>query len=189
MVKSPKTTQPAAVIELNYAHAVVQDALNDYLSKKGRSKGNDIKGFTTYRNTQPVQGDSVNADLYFKVERKSRKEKEVTTVSLLLTAPDAGAAPTNVHYMSMSQAKDFLNGLVPTIDSYDLELKIKDQNKIITKAESKYKDLISDGQDLEKKRASIEKNIAENKQQQQKQVSEIEGQKQILATLVNQRKA
>src|SRR5436190_11179651 len=70
--------EPAAVIELPYTHSVVDAAMNEYLSKKGKSRGNDVKGFNTFRNTQPVQNDSVNADLYFKTERKSRSEKEVT---------------------------------------------------------------------------------------------------------------
>ena len=76
-VQYQKNEQPAAVIELPYSPDVVKDAMSDYLSKKGRSKGNDIKGFTTYRNTQALQSDSANADLYFKVERKSRQEKEI----------------------------------------------------------------------------------------------------------------
>lgn len=61
-----KRLQPATVIELPYSPAVVDAAMNDCLAKKGRSRSNDIKGFSTFRNTQPVQTDTVNADLYFK---------------------------------------------------------------------------------------------------------------------------
>jgi hypothetical protein len=64
--------QPDAVIELPYPPDVVDAAMSDYLSKKGKSRCNDIKGFVTFRNTQLAQNDSVNADLYFKTERKSR---------------------------------------------------------------------------------------------------------------------
>jgi len=186
-VTSLKKLQPAAVIELNYPPAVVEDALNDYLSKKGRSKVGDIKGFTTYRNTQPVTNDSVNADLYFKIERKSRKEKHLTTVSMLLTAPDENATATNLHYMNMQEAKDYLNGLVQTISSYDLEQKIKEQNVVLTKTENKYKNLVIDGQNLQKKKIALDKNIAENSQEQQALSAEVESQKQILATMVGKR--
>src|SRR5438067_3924123 len=86
-VEVQKNLQPAAVIELPYSPDRVHSAMDDYLSKKGRSRSTDIKGFTTFRNTQAAPTDSVNADLYFKVERKSRKEKEVSIVSLLLTMP------------------------------------------------------------------------------------------------------
>ncbi|MER3464936.1 MAG: hypothetical protein C4329_11500 [Chitinophagaceae bacterium] len=186
-VTSLKKLQPAAVIELNYPPAVVEDALNDYLSKKGRSKVGDIKGFTTYRNTQPVTNDSVNADLYFKIERKSRKEKHLTTVSMLLTAPDENTTATNLHYMNMQEAKDYLNGLVQTISSYDLEQKIKEQNVVLTKTENKYKNLVIDGQNLQKKKIALDKNIAENSQEQQALSAEVESQKQILATMVGKR--
>jgi len=91
--------QPAAVIELPYPPSVVDAAMSDYLSKKGKSRSNDIKGFITFRNTQPVQNDSVNADLYFKTEHKSKKEREVTVVSLLLMPIEAQTNTGNLRMM------------------------------------------------------------------------------------------
>src|SRR5687767_15425279 len=91
-VKFQRTQQPAAIIELPYAPDMVRAAMNDYLSKKGKTKGNDLKGFTTFRNTQLVQNDLANADLYFRVERKTNQENNNSTVSLLLTAPKEGNA-------------------------------------------------------------------------------------------------
>jgi hypothetical protein len=187
VVTSSKTILPAAVIELDYPPSVVEGALNDYLSKKGKSKASDIKGFTTYRNTQPVPSDSANADLYFKIERKSRKEKQVTMVSMLLTTPDAQAAATNLHYMNMAEAKEYLNGLVSTISSFDLEQKIKEQNIVLIKTETRYRNLQEDGQNLQKKKAAIEKSIAENILEQQAQAADIENQKQLLAGMIGKR--
>ncbi|MGB8194220.1 MAG: hypothetical protein WCF67_19975 [Chitinophagaceae bacterium] len=186
-VESQKKQQPAAVIELPYAPDVVSAAMNDHLSKKGRSKGTDLKGFTTFRNTQHTQDDSINADMYFKVERKSRQEKGVTVVSLLVNGPAEGTTDS-LHYLKMDQAKIFLNELVPAIEAYNLELGIKDQNESLAKAESKLKSLVNDGADLESRRASIDKKIADNKADQQKQMNEIESQKLKLASQVNQRR-
>jgi len=189
-VEYQKQLQTAAVIDLPYPPSVVNAAMDSYLSKKGKSKGNDIKGFTTYRNTQPLQSDSVNADLYFKTERKSRKEKEVTVVSLLLTpAGDVQTNTSNLHYLTMNDAKDYLNGLALTVEAYNLELSIKDQNHAVIIAEAKYKILTSEGADLEKKRTSIEKKIADNKNDQQQQLKEIENQKEKLTQSVSQRKS
>jgi hypothetical protein len=184
-----KNLQPAAVIQLPYASDIVADALSDYLSKKGRSKGTDLKGFTTFRNTRAAADNSANADLYFKVERKSRQEKGSTLVSLLLTAPKEGdVASGSLHYMNMEEAKAFLNELVPAIEAYNLEQSIKDQNTAIIKAESKYRNLVEDGTDLEKKKTAIEKKITENKMDVQSQEGEIALQKQKLAALISQRK-
>ena len=188
-VQYQKQLQPAAVIDLPYPPSVVNAAMDEYLSKKGKSKGNDIKGFTTYRNTQPQQSDSVNADLYFKTERKSRKEKEVTVVSLLLAPADVQTNTGNLHYLDMNEARDYLNGLAITIDAYNLELTIKDRNHAVIIAETKYKILTSEGRDLEKKRTTIEKKIADNKNDQQQQLKEIENQKQKLTQSVSQRKS
>ena len=119
-VEYQKRLQPAAVIELPYPPSVVDAAMNDYLSKKGKSRSNDIKGFITFRNTNPVQSDSTNADLYFKTERKSRKEKEVTVVSLLLMPTEAQASTGNLHYLNMDDARSYLNDLASAIEAYDL---------------------------------------------------------------------
>ena len=188
-VESQKKQQPAAVIELPYAPDVVNAALNDHLSKKGRSRASDIKGFTTFRNTTSVQNDSANADMYFKVERKNRQEKGTTVVSLLVADPEARSATDNTHHLNMEQAKVYLNELVPAIEAYNLELVIKDQNESLIKAESKLKALVNDAADLQDKKSGIEKKIEDNKAHQQEQRNEVENQKQKLAVWVNQRKS
>jgi hypothetical protein len=188
-VQYQKQVQPAAVVELPYPPSVVNAAMDDYLSKKGKSRSNDVKGFNTFRNTQPLQNDSVNADLYFKTERKSRKEKEVTVVSLLVLPNGQQSSEGNLHYLDMNDAKDYLNGLAIAIDAYNLELTIKDQNDAVIKAETKYKSLINEGEDLENKKTAIEKKISDNKNDQQQQLKEIENQKQKLMQWVSQRKS
>lgn len=187
-VEYQKRLRPAAVIELPYPPSVVDAAMNDYLSKKGKSRKDNVKGFSTFRNTDPVQSDSINADLYFKTERKSRKEKEVTVISLLVMPTEEQGNTSNLHYLRMDDAKNYLNELASSISAYNLEQTIKDQNEAVIKAETKYKDLVSDGNDLENKRAAIEKKIADNKNDQQQQLKEIENQRQKLSQWVGLRK-
>ena len=185
-----KNQQPAAFIELPYETHIVNEAMNDYLSKKGKSRVDDLKGFTTYRNTQLIGKDSVNADLYFKVERRNKQEKEVSIIYLLLTMPKEGSVTVNnVHHLNMEQAKTYLNELLPAIDAYNLELLIKHQNESIIKGESKFKNLMDDASDLEKKRLTVENNILENKQNQKIQRSLLEIEKLKLAGLIKLRKS
>jgi hypothetical protein len=188
-VEFQKKMQPAAVIELPYPHSVVDAAMNDYLSKKGKSRKDNVKGFSTFRNTDPVQSDSINADLYFKTERKSRKEKEVTVISLLVMPAEEQSNTSNLHYLKMDDAKNYLNDLASSISAFNLEQTIKDQNDAVIKAETKYKNLVTDGDDLEKKRTAIEKKIADNKSDQLLQLKEVESQKQNLSKWVGQRKS
>jgi len=187
-VEYQKKQQPAAVIELPYPTSVVNAAMKDFLSKKGKSKGNDIKGFTTYRNTQPLLTDSANADLYFKTERKSKNEKEITVVSLLLSPVDIFSNTGNLHYLTMDDARTYLNELALTIGSYDVERSIKEQNDAVIKGESKYNSLLVASADLEKKRTELDKKIIDNKAEIQAQLKEVENQKQNLAQRVGQRK-
>ncbi|RYZ62472.1 MAG: hypothetical protein EOO14_02165 [Chitinophagaceae bacterium] len=188
-VKVSRDLQPAAAIQLPYSPEVVSGALADYLSKKGRSKATDIKGFTTFRNLQASANTGENADLFFKVERKSRQEKGSTLLSLLLTAPKEGdVAGANLHYLTMEEAKAYLNNLVPAIEAYNLEQNIRQQNAVIIKAEARYKDLAADGVALDRKKLAIEKSITENQMALQSQEREVALQKQKLAGLVGQRK-
>lgn len=183
-----KVRHDAAVLELPYTPDMVNAALNDYLSKKGKSKVEDVKGFTTYRNTQPLAEDSVNADLYFKVERKSRKDKDASIVSLLLRKPMDNTTTANVHHLDMEEAKTYLNNLMPTFVAYELEESIKEQNKSLIEAESKLKGMQRDNDDLKDKIKGLEKDLENNTQKQQAQTEAINHQKQKLAELVAQRK-
>lgn len=188
-VKAENKQQAAAVIELPYPPDMVRAAMNDYLSKKGKSRSSDVKGFTTFRNTQSQAGDSANADLFFKVERKSRQDKGMSVVSLLIHTPGAGmASADSLHYLSMEQGLMYLNELQPAIEAYNLESGIKDQNESLTKAETRLKNLVKEGDQLEARKANLEKDIRENKEAQQRQLQEIEAQKQKLAERVSQRK-
>ncbi|RYY39036.1 MAG: hypothetical protein EOO08_12235 [Chitinophagaceae bacterium] len=188
-IKVSRELQQAAVIQLPYPSEIVTDALADYLSKKGRSKATNIKGFTAFRNLQPVGNADGNADLYFKAERKSRQEKGSAVLYLLLTAPKEGdGAGANLHYLTMEEAKAYLNTLVPAIEAYNLEQNIREQNAVIIKAEDRYKDLAADGVALDRKKLAIEKSITENQTALQSQEREVALQKQKLAGLVGLRK-
>lgn len=188
-VRRQRTEQPAAIIELPYSSDIVKEALNDYLSKKGKSKGTDLKGFTTFRNTQSLTSGNDNADLYFKIEQKSRQDRGFTIVSLLLTKPtDEKGAATELNYLNMEQAKAYLNGLTPAIEAYNLELMIKEQNQVVIKSESTYKTQFNSGTELEQKRTELETRILENKTEQEKHLADVNTQKQKLTDLVNRRK-
>ena len=184
-----KSLQPAAVIELPYPPDVVSAAMNNYLTKKGRSRSGDVKGFSTFRNTASVSNDSINADLNFKIERRTRKDREATRLSLMITNPGTVPLPSvNSHHLTMEQGKVYLNQLAPAIAAYHLEGQIDDENDAIIRAEAKLKKLEAEGTDLEEKKTGIEKKITDNKQDQAAQLNTIRDLKQKLADRVGQRK-
>jgi len=188
LVTYQKTQQPAAVISLPYSAEMINMVMNDYLSKKG-SKASDIKGFKTYRNTRLKDNDSSSADLYFKVEPANSKGKVQSTVYLMVGVPNEDVANRNPGaQFSMEEAKTFLNTLIPVMESYKLEIQIRDQNDLVNREEKKSKSLTDDGLDLTKKKGDLDRKIEGNRQDLEKQNSEVEKQKQALSLLISQRK-
>lgn len=90
--------------------------------------------------------------------------------------------------LTMDQAKTWLNNLARAMQAYSLELKIRNQNDVVIKAETKLNNLTDYEVNMERKRLDLEKKIQENKQEQQVQMTEIENQKQKLSALISQRK-
>ncbi len=189
LVTYQKMQQPAAVIHIPYSAEMINMVMNDYLSKKG-SKASDIKGFKTYRNTRLLDNDSTSADLYFKIEPANTKDKVQSTVYLMVGVPNEDVANRNPGaQFNMEQAKTFLNNLLPVIDTYKLEIQIRDQNDLVIREEKKSKSITDDGLDLTKKKSDLDRKLEENKIDQEKQNTEVEKQKQALSLLINRRKA
>jgi hypothetical protein len=179
-----RTQQPAAVIELPYSKSVVETAIENYLSSKG-AKGNESKGFKTFRNVRLE--DTVSNDMYFKVERKSQNE---STVYLFLAPVNENvttrAAETDY---GIQQAKSVLNDLAPSAEASNLDVQLKDQQEEVSKAEKRLRNLMDDGAELSRRKANIEEKIIENNQQQEKQKVEIERQRQQLNVLMNKKRS
>jgi peptidoglycan hydrolase CwlO-like protein len=90
---------------------------------------------------------------------------------------------------TVSNAKGFLNGLLPDVEAADLELKIKDQEDVVSKAEKKQKNLESDLSDMEKRLRKLQDDIEQNKKDQESQKKEIINQRESLDALRSKRKA
>ena len=184
-----KKDQPSAVIELPYPPDVVEDAIKGYLTKKG-VKGNSSKGVQIFKGTKLSDLDLSNSDLYFKVERKSRKEKDASIVYLFVTKENENpAARIEGDNYGVEGAKSFLKEMLPSIEAHSLEVDISGQEAALKKAERKYDNLTDEAKDLEKRLKKLEDNIEENKKDIEKQRLEVENQRRILETMRAKRKS
>jgi len=166
-----KTQQPAAMITVPYNSNTVEDAIADYMTKKG-IKGGSTGGYKVYRNYKLASSIDYNSDLYFKVDRKSRSEKDVSVISLLAakTAEDIKTRKLNDSTgTQLEGAKELLDEMVPAIEAYSLEVQIRDQEAVVKKAQKKYDDLVNDQKDYEKKIRNLEDKLAQNKKDQVRQ--------------------
>ena len=150
-----------------------------YKAKTEKGMFNKNKGFIVFKNAFITDISENSMDYIIKVERKSRKDKDETTLYLIMNKDGTNAMPAMDAY-NVGKAKSFLNNLLPEIEEANLELQIKDQEDAVAKAEKKYKGLQDDQQSLEKKikglQADLEKNIKDLENQQK----EIENQKMVL---------
>jgi hypothetical protein len=157
-----KSTISTATIELAYSQDVVEDAIKDYMAKKGY-KNSSSKGFAVYRGAKLDDADAEQRDLYFKIEKK-KKEKDISVISLFSTKPNADIlAKDSTDNPQTDKGKMLLNNLVPYIDAHNLEVQIGAQQDVLKKAQKKQNNLKNEQADLEKKLRKYQDDLAQNK--------------------------
>jgi hypothetical protein len=187
-VKHRNRQQPAAILEVAHPEDMVMAAMAQYLNKKMKSAETDIKGFATFRNSQ-MPDTGLNADLYFKVERKSARETEVTVISLLITTLDLSQVPPDtLYYLKMKDAKAYLDDLAIGIAAYDLEKRIDRLRDDIYFEESVYSNLDDDARKIERDKTILEERALANNKILKAKRAEIDLQKKELARFMKQRK-
>ena len=171
-----KTQQPVAIIELSYTQDVVQDGIKDYMIKRGY-KSSNAKGFTVYRSARLDSNDMDLSDLYFKIDRKGRKEKDVTVITLLPTRPNQdilAVSGDSTAGSRIERAKSFLNQIAPSLDAHNTDVQFLAQQEILKKSQKKFNNLQNDQNDLEKKIRKIQADQDQNKSDILKQTQDIQ---------------
>jgi len=181
-----KKGEKAIIIEFPYPASVVEDAIVDTLEKMGFRK-KESKGFLVYKNIVLRSISPDPADYMIRVEKKSRKEKDESIVYLIVNRNDQNLISASEELNSNSQT--FLNSLSPGIESYNLQVQIKDQDAIVSKAQKRLKDLQDDKSDMERKIKKLQDGLEQNTKDQENQQREIDKQRQILEAMKGKRKA
>lgn len=182
-----KKKQKAITIDYAYSQEAVQNAIVQKIEKMGHlakeEKGlfNKDKGFIVFKDAFVTDISEERMDYIIKVERKSRRDKDETTLYLVLNKNGEDAIQHHMSAHEVGMAKAFLHNLLPDIEEANLELQIKEQDDAVVKSEKKFKDLQDQKAELERK---LQKN-AEDIENQQKQ---IESQRAALEGLKSKRK-
>lgn len=187
MVDYKKINYEAVVNEVPFPEKTVSNAINDKMEKMGY-KGKSSKNFMVYSGVRMPELGNDLYDLYFMTDRKSRKEKETTVLTLLLSKGLESFINDSSDVTVINNAKTYLDNIKVMIAAYDLEQQIKDQEDVVKKTDKKLNTLRDDGADMEKKRKKMEQQIEDNKKNQSDQQAELERQRQILETLRSKRK-
>jgi len=182
-----KKEEKAIIIEFPYPPSVVEDAIIDKMEKLGYKK-KESKGFLIFKNAIITDISSEPADYMIKVERKSRKDKDESIVYLLISRKDENIIARRDALVN-SNSKTFLDRLSPDVEAYNVEVQIRNQETVVSKAEKKLKDLQDDQESMEKKIKKLQDDLKENAKDQEDQQKEIEKQKQVLEAVKGKRKS
>lgn len=168
-----------AQFELPYAPDIVQKAIEDHMARKG-SRAESMKGYTLFRG---VSGYGPRADLYFNVERKGRRDKNISLIRVFAVNPNDNPASTDPADSRVEDSKAVLESLVSAIEAKDNETNVRVQTSRVQEAERKLKKLRDDYAGYEEKVNALQERMTRNKQEQEAQLAEIEKLKEILEAM------
>ena len=151
-----------AQIEVPYEPEIVEKAIGDSMARLG-IKGTKVKGYSLFRNV-PIDGETM--DLYFNIDRKSRKDK-ASIVTVYSVAPNSNPADVDSDDMKLTASKTFLSGIMPVIDQTNQLNNIALQEKEIAGDEKKLKNLVSDQEDFQKKIKNLQEKAEKNLREQE----------------------
>ena len=177
--------RPGVIVNIPYPTDVVENAINERFAKEGY-KGNTSKGWTVYRNVKLKSLGDDALDVYVKVERKSRQEKDVSEVSIIVARGYSNFVESGSNVLKSSGI--FVADVEPLAASMNLELDIKAQDEILKKSQKKYNELVTDSLDLDRKKKKLEDGLVENSKKQGEQRDDIIKQQAILDQLKARRK-
>ena len=126
-------------------------------------------------------------DYIIKIEQKSRREKDINSLYLIINK-DASNAISTFSSGELSRAKDFLNDLLPDVEAANLELQIRDQEEIIVKSEKKLRTLRDNQKDMENKISKLEDDLKTNDRDQKNTETDIDNQRKALDALKGKRR-
>ncbi len=181
-----KAKQPALENDIPFPEKTVGRAIDAQLQKQGY-KGKDANGFLTFKSVRLAELGSEAYDLYFKTDRKSRNEKDATTVTLMVSTGFEKFVDENTDAALITKAKAYLAGFTPMVAAYDLELQITEQENVAAKAARTLVNLEDDALSLQKKKTKIEADIANNITASMAQKATVEKEGLILKTLKEKR--
>jgi hypothetical protein len=178
-----KKSQAAVMVEYKYPQETVEKSLKDKLERQGLKLKSGKGGFIVAYNAVISNINSAQIEYAFLVDRKSKREKETTVITMVMNINDVNATADNA-----SKAKEFLNELFASIDALNVENMIADQTTVLEKAQKKNKNLTEDISDLEKKIRKYQDELAKTKREQEDQAKEMQRQQEILDSIKAKRK-
>ena len=186
-----RVSQQGLMLDLPYGQNVSEGFIIDNLKRTGynaESKGklfwkqNKLNGFYTFKGVN-LEGLSQSVDLYFKVDPKSKRDKNESTVYMLVSKGNENFALSDSDQDIFSAAKRMLDGFVTQSATYKLDLDVKAQEENLRNAQKKLAKMQDNERDLNKRLGQLQDDLKRNKNDQENQQKTIELERKRLSDL------
>ncbi len=184
--------QPGLILQLPNNTELAEGTILQKLKETGYSpetkgalfwKKNKQDGFYVFNGIQLPELSNQKVDMYFKVDRKSKKQKNESTIYMLVSKGYDNFISPEADSATYAAATTFLNGFLSGTASYSLNLDIIEQDKTIKNAEKKLSNLKDDEKDIMKKIEDLQADLVKKKNDQLLQEAEIATEKIKLEAL------
>ena len=169
-----KIQQAAVVNEYNYTEQIVEKTLKDKLERMGfKIKGN--RGFLIVSNAAVMDVSSKPMEYAFKIERKSKKERDITLLSAVINENGINTTVEN-----SDRLKSFLVDLIPSIEAVNVDFMVNEQFNAVVKSQKKLKNLQDDQASMERRVRNLQDDLKKNAKDQEDMQKEITKQQEVL---------
>jgi len=184
--------EPGLILQLPNNTEMAEGTILQKLKETGYSpetkgalfwKKNKQDGFYVFNGIQLPELSNQKVDMYFKVDRKSKKQKNESTIYMLVSKGYDNFISPEADSATYAAATKFLNGFLSGTASYSLNLDIGEQEKTVKNAEKKLANLKDDEKDIIKKIEDLQADLVKKKNDQVLQEAEIADQKVKLEAL------
>jgi hypothetical protein len=185
--KINKMPKMAIINELPYSPDVAQNGIKKKMSQMGLT-GKENDGYLVYKNVDMPDIGPGKYNLYFKAERRNKKDNNQSLVYMLISDSYDAFINETRDGDAVRNGKTFLSTLNVQAESAAIDKEISIEEENVKKAEKRYNSAVDDGMDLEKKRRKLDAEIEQNRKEQEQRKLDIERQKQLLEAARNKRK-
>lgn len=183
-----KTKLPATIVEVPQSASVTEAAIKQKFTQLGFT-GKESKGVTVYKGVRIPQISTDLIDVYLKVDRKGKKDREECTVYFAIARGDGTFVKPGVSdAILVASVSNYTSNFSPWAEAEALERDIKESEDVLKSAEKKGTDLQDESESLLKRKKKLEDDIEENRKNIEKQKIEVENKRRALDLLRAKRK-
>ncbi len=165
---------------------LVEKAIEERMSPYN-VKARDQKGYKAYRGVKIDSISEKEIDIYFKIVRKGKKEKDASVVTMLISNGFEVFMTHSGNPEEFARAKTFMNSLLYSSAAADIDVQLNSQDDAVRKADRKLELLRDELNELRKKMKQTSEKLADTQKEIQKQEELLRKEKQILASLQDRR--